>query len=281
MSKGINNVLKMIEQMENNSKRMSEFLHNKKIGYEPKCKVCNSKYQDIIERSREEGVTLEDIRDYVKDKGEDISIMSLSRHFDRHYPARKKFLQEIDEKKAQEIEEGEKKIEYIKGHYPEIIQKLEGDMTVDYEYESETDNLKNIKKPAWDVFIFDYGYCFDGDKLCNLVPKAELLMGTEVSDDLEIKLKNLIEERSDYLDRGKFKIIKDLLECVKCQAFYDSCTTEALLKLIIYDKYRISMEKDDFKRIMWEEDFRPEDMDKRLKEYVSKKLKRVKKNLKE
>ena len=41
------------------------------------------------------------------------------------------------------------------------------------------------------------------------------------------------------------------------------------------------MEKDDFKRIMWEEDFRPEDMDKRLKEYVSKKLKRVKKNLKE
>ena len=279
MSKNINKVLKMIEDMENNSKRMSEFLHNKKIGYEPKCKVCNSKYQDIIELSREEGITLEDIRDYVKGEGEDISIMSLSRHFDRHYPARKKYLQEIDEKKAQDIEEGEKEIEYIKEHYPEIMEELNGDMTIDYEYDPETDNLKYIKKPSRDVFIFDYGYCFDGDKLCNLVPKAKLLMGNEVSDDLEIKLKQLVEDGSDYLDRGKFKVIKDLLNCVKCQAFYDSCTTEALLKLVIYDKYGVSIEKDKFNRIMWEEDFIPEDMDKRLREYASKECEKNKEKL--
>lgn len=204
MSKSMNKVLKMIEDMENSSKRRSEFLHNKKIGYEPKCKVCNSKYQDIIERSREEGVKLEDIKDYVKEKGEDISIMSLSRHFDRHYPARKKFLQEIDEKKAKDIEEGEKEIESIKKYHPEIMEELEGDMTIDYEYDPETERFTDIKKPAREVFIFDYGYCFDGNRLCKLVPKAKLLMGTEVSDDLEIKLNRLIEEGSDYLDRGKF-----------------------------------------------------------------------------
>lgn len=269
----INNTFKAfkeLEKLQNSMKRMDEHLNNKKIGYEPKCKVCNSKYQEIIERSREEGYTLEDIRDYLEKKGEDISIMSLSRHFDRHYPARRKYIQEIDDKKAQEIEKGEKKIEYIQEHYPEIMEELEGDMTIDYEYNPETDKFKDIKKPARDVFIFDYGYCFEGGKLCTLVPKCELLDSYEVSEDLGIKLNNLIESHeSDYLDTKKFKVIKDLTECLECQISFNNSCIRSLLNLFLYDKYGLNIEMDEFYRMAFKEDFIPEDMDKELHKIAS------------
>ncbi|HNR25404.1 MAG TPA: hypothetical protein PKI66_01670, partial [Methanobacteriaceae archaeon] len=103
--------LKELQKFNDQLVRMSEYAHNKKIGYEPKCKICNSKNQIKVEAAREEGCTLEEIRDYLEDQGEEVSIMSLSRHFERHYPIRREYLTGLDEEKTKTILEGEKSIE--------------------------------------------------------------------------------------------------------------------------------------------------------------------------
>ncbi len=271
----MNKLFKMIEEMEEKNKRMNTFLHNKKIGYEPKCKVCNSQYQDIIERSREEGATLEDMKDYLEDKGETISLMSLSRHFDRHYPSRKRYLQGLDEEKSREIKEGEDTINWILEDHPEFKEILEEDQ--DHGYYDDNGEIVWTKKKGRDVFIFDYGYCSTKGMLCNKVPKGNYYTGSEASFDLKNELDNLIDgSRSDYMDREKFRVMRRLLQCMDCQASNNHYIMEGLLNLVIYHIYGVRMESEEFYQIINSLDVYPEKVDKELQEYASRELKKVK-----
>lgn len=74
--KGIERLLNDINERRQKAEKKA---YNKKVGYAPKCKVCNSEYLDEIEKLREEGYTYEEILEELEIT--DISIMSLSRHF--------------------------------------------------------------------------------------------------------------------------------------------------------------------------------------------------------
>ena len=60
----------------------------KKQGYSPRCKVCTHANVDEIERLRDIGYTYEEI---VEELELDLSIMSLSRHFSKHYPNKTRY----------------------------------------------------------------------------------------------------------------------------------------------------------------------------------------------
>ena len=77
------NINKDLEDLTQRLDRWKEKVHNQKVGYSPKCKVCNSPHLDKIEELKEEGYTLEEIKETLN---LDLSIMSLSRHFKNHYP---------------------------------------------------------------------------------------------------------------------------------------------------------------------------------------------------
>ena len=140
-----NKALKELQDLEASLKRMGEYAHNKKVGYEPKCKICNSKHQNEVEALREDGSTLEDIKDFLEENGEEVSLMAVSRHFDRHYPARKKYLLGLDEERIQAIEEGNKKINEELKYSPEFKEELEGEFTF-FEYNSKGVPIKEYKK---------------------------------------------------------------------------------------------------------------------------------------
>ena len=43
--------LKELKKVENQLSRLSKYAHNKKVGYEPKCKICNSEVSQLLRQS--------------------------------------------------------------------------------------------------------------------------------------------------------------------------------------------------------------------------------------
>lgn len=273
----MNNVsIRQLKKFEEQLTRISEYANNKKIGYEPKCKICNSKYQKEVEASREEGFTLEEIKEDLESKGEEVSIMSLSRHFDRHYPARKSYLLGISEEKAQAITEGEIIIEEDLRYDPEFMEELESDQPF-YDHD-ETGEYKEFKKGR-DIYIFNHGYCYTGDRFCKLVPKLNKYDGTEVTSHLEREIHKINEGLvNDWMGEKKIKLMEDSLKCAQCQIFYSGCCTLGLLKLVLNKEYGINLESEEFNRLLFEVDFRPEDLDKELQKMASREREKAQDN---
>ena len=91
--------------MEEDSKKREIKENNALKGHEPKCKVCNSKYQKEIEHMYELKHPYKDIKAYMEDKQESISEMSISRHFKNHYPKRKAYFDNVKTMEDESIQE--------------------------------------------------------------------------------------------------------------------------------------------------------------------------------
>ena len=269
--------LRELNKINNQLERMSEYAHNKKIGYEPKCKICNSKYQIKIEAAREEGCTLEEIRDYLEGKDEEVSIMSLSRHFERHYPKRREYLRGIDEEKAKTILEGEKRIEQDIKYDPEFLEELESEHTI-YGFD-DNGEYKGVNKKGRDIYIFDNGYCITAARFCELVPKLQRMAGGEVTDhfksDIFMINSGLV---SDWMGEKKTKLLENSLKCTNCQLFYNECVTHGLLNLVLNDKYGFTLEMEEFNNILYENDYVPEDVEEELQRIASQKEEKATEN---
>ena len=262
--------LKELNKINNQLARMSEYAHNKKIGYEPKCKICNSEYQIQIEAAREEGCTLEEIRDYLEGKDEEVSIMSLSRHFERHYPKRREYLTGIDEEKAKTILEGEKRIEQDIKYDPEFLEELESEHTI-YGFD-ENREYRGVTKKGRDIYIFDYGFCLTGDRFCEMVPKLQRLGGNEATDYLETEIFKINEGLvSDWMGEKKTKLLEKSLKCTTCQLLYNGFVTYGLLNLVLKDLYGVTMEVDDFGKVLYKNDFIIKEVDEELQKIASQK----------
>lgn len=260
--------IKSLKKIANDLEIMERYANYKRIGYEPKCKICNSEYQNQVEALKEDDYTLEEMRDFLGDHGETVSIMSLSRHFERHYPTRKAYLMGLDEEKAQMILEGEKVIEKDIKYDPEFEEVLEGDISI---YDYVDGEYKEIKKKARDVYIFDYGYCFTGDHLCKYVPKLKRLGGEEVTANMNTELFKINNGLvNDWMGEKKTKILEEFIECMQCQVTSNDCKTLGLLNLVLWKQYGATMEEDEFNKLISNVDFIPEEMDEELKKYAAK-----------
>jgi len=259
--------LKELKKVKNQLSRLSEYAHNKKVGYEPKCKICNSEYQNQIEAYREDGYTLEELKECLENEGEDVSIMSLSRHFDRHYPTRRAYLNGLSEEKARAITKGEKVIERDLKYNPEFIKELESEHTY---YDYKDGEFQEITEKGRDIYIFKYGYCITASRFCKYVPNLKQLAGGEVSQHFKSELFKINEDLvSDWMGEKKTKLMEEALECSQCQIDYNTWTTQGILSLILTGKYGIDMELDEFSKLLFEVDYIPEDLKKKLLEYAS------------
>lgn len=270
---GIN--LRSLKKITDDLERMERYANYKKIGYEPKCKICNSEYQNQVESLKEDGYTLEEMREFLEENGEKVSIMSLSRHFEKHYPTRKAYLQGLDEKKAQKILEGEKVIEQDLKYDPEFEEILESNHT--YYENDENGEFRSFTEKGRDIYIFKHGYCITGDRFCNLVPKLKRSGGNEVTDNLRTEIFKINQGiTNDWMDKKKIKLLEDSLECTNCQMMYNDFVTYGILKLVLMKQYGIEMESEDFERILSKTDFIYKDIDEELKNIAANEKKPMK-----
>lgn len=256
--------LKSLKKITEDLERMGRYANYKKIGYEPKCKICNSEYQNQVESLKEDGYTLEEMKEFLEENGEEVSIMSLSRHFERHYPARKAYLHGLDEEKAQKILEGEKVIERDLKYDPEFEEILESNHT--YYENDEYGEFKSFTEKGRDIYIFKHGYCITGGRFCKLVPRLQRLRGNEVADNLNTDIFKINQGIThDWDNKKKIKLLEDSLKCTNCQAFYHECITQGLLKIVLNKFYGVEFELEKFNEILFNNDFIYEDVDEVIK----------------
>ena len=178
--------LKNLKKMTDRLKSIERYANYKMIGYEPKCKICNSEYQNQVEALKEDDYTLEEMKEFLLENGEEVSIMSLSRHFERHYPTRKAYLMGLDEEKARKIVKGERIIEQDLKYDPGFEKILNTEHT--YYGHDKNGEFKSFTESGRDIYIFKRGYCITGDRFCELVKPLQRIAGSEVTDELEAEI---------------------------------------------------------------------------------------------
>lgn len=196
--------------------------------------------------------------------------MSVSRHFDRHYPTRKAYLLGLSEEKAQAINEGEKVIENDLKYDPEFLEELESEHTY---YEHKDGEYQSFTEKGRDIYIFSHGYCVTASRFCKYVPKLIKYSGSEVSQYFKTELFKLNEGLvHDWMDEKKNKILENSLECTQCQLDHNTWATQGILNLLIKDKYGVDIELEEFCKLLFEVDFITEDLKEELLKYASTKM---------
>ena len=171
-------------------------------GYEPRCTVCNCGFQVEIEAMREDNSTFEEIRNFLLTKNVEISLMALSRHFSRHYPQRKLYLENVECIQA--------KIDREVGLKIDEIFKIHSKMDKDYFEEntifnrSDKDgNLEYMEKPNKEIFMDDYGFCHSCTQLCPFIPPKEAMY----IEDVDMLYQNRNQEVPTQIKFG----------CIECK----------------------------------------------------------------
>ena len=216
MSYDLLSIGKLLKEYEERREKREQKAFNKKIGYSSRCKVCNSEYLDQIEELREDGYTYNEILEELEIK--DISIMSLSRHFQYHYPKSQAY------KEKQELEALENMREaYLK--YPFL-----------------EDFFKDKDLETIEEFNTDYGFCTDVFDLCELIPTSTVSNSTQCINLLGIQKHREIARKKEntifFKDTDKFvidiKYLDKIVKCLNCKNEYNEKRVTLLEKIITY-----------------------------------------------
>ena len=237
-------MLENVEDFEEISKKTDKLVakyDNKRKGYGPRCKVCNHDKRDDIEELRELGYSFNKIIVELGLEGV-ISEMSLSRHFENHYPNSKKYKEKLALLEEKAILEA---IEYYPPIKPYFLE--------DHDNFSET-------------FFNDYGFCTLNHDLCIIIPEKTILYPEEVLSKLEDKINSF--DKHDINNR--FKFMEHVVRCQNCQLMNTQTNYNLLFEIIINKLFNndINFEKDLIPLIV-DEDYDKEAIAKELVKKVN------------
>jgi len=194
--KDLENTKKDLEnELKDINKRQREHKYIYSAGYSPKCSVCNHNLIFEIEEMRENGHTLEEIKETLD---LEVSIMALSRHFKNHTPKRTAY------KLQQELLMMDKVISLI-NKYPYL------------ETYFKTRDLIAIEE-----FLNTNGFCTDRFKLCDNIKAGHVGNSKDVIDYANQEIQKEIEDMgytglSSWETKNVFKhmVLKD--NCTYCK----------------------------------------------------------------
>ena len=221
---GLEGIEKLLKEMEERNRKYEIKRHNKQIGYAPKCKVCNSEYLDDIEKLREQNYTYEEI---LEELGiTDISIMSLSRHFQNHYP------------KSQDYKEKQQ------------IQMLENIKEAYLKYPFLEDYFKDKPLEYLEEFNQSKGFCMDKFSLCKYIPNSTVKDGYGAIICLaKQELKEIDKIKNGYSFREDEEIAKlkqvfndKFTICLSCRSQIQEDRLTLLEKIVTYNFLNIAPE---------------------------------------
>lgn len=217
------NINKDLEDLTQKLERWKERNHNKKIGYSPKCKVCNSPHLDKIEELKEKGYTLEDIKEELN---LDLSIMSLSRHFKNHYPKNQRYKLKQQILLLENIREAYIKYPYLENYF-------------------KSKPLEYLER-----FNSQEGFCLDGFCLCKMLEAGTV---SNCHDNINQITSNMLDDiekvRQGYYFSSDEKILDIKLDatliinmCLRCKENINSDRLDLLEKIITYNFLNIPID---------------------------------------
>ena len=252
MAYSLSKLEKLIKDMKELQQKEQTKTKNKKIGYAPKCKVCNSEYLDDIEELREEGYTYEEILEELEI--DNISIMSLSRHFKNHYPKSQKY------KNQQKLE----MLENIKEAY------------IKYPFLEEY--FKNKDLQYLEEFNTEYGFCTDSFGLCRHLEGSTVSNGNanvyrlqrERDTEIQEKSKKWFFDKEDET-RIKLKYNDTLINCLSCRHQIQEKRINLLERIITYNFLNVPPESKELYFNLLEFDGTPDEFIQMLEEGTTQK----------
>jgi hypothetical protein len=186
-------------------------------GYEPRCSVCNCEYQADIEVMREENRTFDEIRHFVDMKGIKISLMALSRHFSKHYPQRKLYLEHGECKQVKIDREVGLKIAEILNMHPYMGRNYFRESSM-FSNRNMDGALESFEKCNKEIFMEDYGFCHTCQQLCPIIPAKEATYADELA---------IIYKDKDYKKHTAIK-----LQCLECKLNHQNTLMSYLLSIM-------------------------------------------------
>jgi hypothetical protein len=220
-------------------------------GYEERCKVCNHDKVEKIEELRRKGLSYAKILERL-DLKNDMSVMSLQRHFTRHYPRK------LEHMKLQADEEKETLTEVI-NDYPFLADVLLADDTYDR-----------------DIFLSSYGYCLTGNCLCRQVPMKKVMNSIEARNTANQSYRREIT----YYDTIGFSndgvIAKSIANCLECELQKTRYTNERLFELLIKRSFKNDLNYNELDTLIHTKHLtNPKELNNSINELIKKKKKQV------
>ena len=218
------NINKNLEDLTQDLARWSNNNDLKKIGYNSKCKVCNSKHLDKIEELREEGHTLEEIKETLD---LDLSIMSLSRHFSKHYPKNQRYKLKQQILLLENIREAYIKYPYLESYF-------------------KSKPLEYLER-----FNSQDGFCTDGFRLCKMLEAGTVCNCREninnILKDTFSKIKEVdnrvyFTKREEVVNQLHIESLQLQTLCYRCKETINSNRLDLLEKIITYNFLNLPIE---------------------------------------
>ena len=231
--------------------RMSERSIRAARGYEPKCKLCNSGYQKEVEYMYECNCSYKDIKTYLEDKGEFLSLMSISRHFRNHYPRRKAYFDNVKTMEDECIQKAIEKYSRLQDIFQDTVREP------DYDRMVLNEDKSNFKEYIWkersvsDVFLNDNGYCLTDHRFCNNIPKKEALYMEDVVSNFNIELSKL--NQYSFNESKKLNLLKQKIKCLECRDITNTIMMEYMMHLLLKNIFKIDLDYEKFKEIFHHE----------------------------
>ena len=275
--KGVNKVLE-------NSIKMSKRHNNVIRGYEPKCKVCNSNYQKEVEHMYELNHPYRDIKVYMEDNGESVSLMSISRHFRLHYPKRKAYFDNVKLMEDECIQEAIKICPKLEDIFHDTEKELDYDKMVLNEDKTGFEEYIWKEQSLSDVFLNDMGYCLTEYRFCSNIPKREVLCMEDVVSHSNVELMKLGNSYS-FDGSKRFSLLNQKSKCLECKDFNNTARIEYMMYLLLKNFFNINVESEklnEFLNLTFDEllfsdevDYNFNKMDVQLKKLTKKILKNI------
>lgn len=218
------NINKDLEDLTQKLEKWKETNNTDKVGYSPKCKVCNSPHLDKIEELKEKGYTLEDIKETLN---LDLSIMSLSRHFKNHYPKNQRYKLKQQILLLENIKEAYTKYPYLENYFK----------SKPLEYLERFNNTD--------------GFCTDGFCLCSQLEAGTVSNCYDNINSIGQKMLNDIENigntlyfgaRDDKVNQIKLDSTLIINICLRCKESINSDRLDLLEKIITYNFLNLPIE---------------------------------------
>ena len=216
---GIN---KLLQDIEERRQKRKQKIYNKKVGYAPKCTVCNDPKLDEIEKLREENYTLQEIKDQLQ---LDCSIMALSRHFKNHYPQSQAYKEKLQLQMLETVKEAYTKYPFLEEYF------------------------KDKELGYLEDFTNSYGFCTDRFGLCSHLETSTVSNGTDNIHRLINQRDRVIQAKNEkwYLNKEEENQIKlqynDTINiCLNCKNKVQEERLNLLEKIITYNFLNIPPE---------------------------------------
>lgn len=262
-------VMQLLAEVNESMLKMKEKSDNSRRGYEPKCKICNSDFQDEIDEMYEWEKPFREIKEFLEDKGEAVSQMALSRHYRNHYPTRRVYLDNIKKMEDESIQKAIKYYPHLEVEFQETVREPDWD---NMELNEEGTGFKEtiwIDRPKSDIFLNDHGYCMEDYRLCDNVPKKEVHY---MEDTLSKIDENIRDINRFYNDSAKIDLLNKKIKCLDCRNSTNNYRMEFIMQLLLKKFYDIDLEEKDthqflnttFSDILFSVDFDLKEIDKLL-----------------